>query len=133
MHSKERHSWRLLNDKKDSNVSAKPKDAWSAPRCSLERVVIWRLAPQAVCSTCPTADAMPSSAVRATMLLANNDPSDQHRAFVAEKARELTAAVLKVFWPSAKGSLHHGCCVLDYLLRFFADEVRDRTGMEHSE
>lgn len=62
---------------------------------------------------------------RATMLLANNDPSDAHRAFLAKKTRELTAAVLKVFWPSAKGSLHHACCVLDYLLRSYADEVGD--------
>ena len=62
---------------------------------------------------------------RATMLLANNEPSDAHRAFLAKKTRELTAAVLKVFWPSAKGSLHHACCVLDYLLRSYADEVGD--------
>lgn len=58
------------------------------------------------------------------MLLVNNEPSDTHRAFLAKKVRELTMAVLKVFWPSAKGSLHHGCCVLDYLLRYYADEVR---------
>lgn len=64
-----------------------------------------------------------SAAARATMLLANNEPSDSHRAFLGKKARELTAAVLKVFWPSAKGSLHHACCVLDYLLRSYADEV----------
>lgn len=57
------------------------------------------------------------------MLLANNEPSDNHRALLGKKARELTAAVLKVFWPSAKGSLHHACCVLDYLLRSYADEV----------
>ncbi len=63
-------------------------------------------------------------AFRATMLLANNEPSDSHRAFLAKKARELTAAILKVFWPSARGSLHHACCVLDYLLRSYADEVR---------
>lgn len=60
------------------------------------------------------------------MLLANNEPSDAHRAFLAKKTRELTAAVLKVFWPSAKGSLHHACCVLDYLLRSYADEVGDK-------
>lgn len=60
----------------------------------------------------------------ATMLLANNEPSDNHRDFVAKKARDLTTAVLKVFWPSAKGSLHHACCVLDYLLRSYADQVR---------
>ena len=57
------------------------------------------------------------------MLLANNEPSDSHRALLAKKARELTAAILKVFWPSARGSLHHACCVLDYLLRSYADEV----------
>lgn len=61
---------------------------------------------------------------RATMLLANNEPSDVHRTFLKKKAREITAAVLKVFWASAKGSLHHACCVLDYLLRSHADEVR---------
>lgn len=64
-----------------------------------------------------------STLFRATMLLANNEPSDSHRAFLGKKARELTSAVLKVFWPSAKGSLHHACCVLDYLLRSYADEV----------
>ncbi|CAN0522958.1 unnamed protein product, partial [Ectocarpus sp. 8 AP-2014] len=65
---------------------------------------------------------------RATMLLANSEPSDNHRTFLAKKARELTAAVLKVFWPSAKGSLHHACCVLDYLLRSYADEVFETLG-----
>lgn len=63
------------------------------------------------------------------MLLANNEPSDTHRAFLAKRVRELTMAVLKVFWPSAKGSLHHGCCVLDYLLRSSADEVRRVTSL----
>lgn len=58
------------------------------------------------------------------MLLANSEPSDVHRAFLAKKARDITAAILKVFWPSAKGSLHHACCALDYLLRSYADEVR---------
>lgn len=57
------------------------------------------------------------------MLLASSEPSDIHRGFLSKKAREITAAILKVFWPSAKGSLHHACCVLDYLLRSYADEV----------
>lgn len=60
---------------------------------------------------------------RATMLLTNAETSDFHRAFLGKKARSITAAVLKVFWPSARGSLHHACCVLDYLLRSYADEV----------
>ena len=60
---------------------------------------------------------------RATMLLANTDPSDSHRDFVSKKARVITKALLKVFWPTAKGSLHHACCVLDYLLRAHTDEV----------
>lgn len=61
------------------------------------------------------------------MLLTSDEPSDFHRSFLGKKARSITAAVLKVFWPSAKGSLHHACCVLDYLLRSYADEVRELT------
>lgn len=57
------------------------------------------------------------------MLLASNTPSEAHSAFLAKKARDIAAAVFKIFWPSAKGSLHHACCVLDYLLRSYADEV----------
>lgn len=57
------------------------------------------------------------------MLLTTVQPSDAHRAFLAQKAGSITAAVFKVFWPSAKGSLHHACCVLDCLLRSYADAV----------
>ncbi|CAN0128954.1 unnamed protein product, partial [Phaeothamnion confervicola] len=65
---------------------------------------------------------------RATMLLACDQPSEALLAFLGQRAREITSAAFKVFWPGARGSFHHACRVIDYMLRFHADQVLDCVG-----
>ncbi|KAG5186043.1 hypothetical protein JKP88DRAFT_262527 [Tribonema minus] len=60
---------------------------------------------------------------RATMLLSSDQPSNALLSFLAKRARVITTSIFKVFWRSAKGSLHHACRVLDHLLRHQADQL----------
>lgn len=69
-------------------------------------------------------DELVTRVYRATILLANGEPSEAHREMMQRKARVLARALMKVFWPEASGSLHHACYLLDFLLRNHADEVR---------
>lgn len=69
---------------------------------------------------------------RATMLLASDDPTDTLLKFLRQRAKPITAALFKVFWWPAKGSLHHACRVLDHLLRHEANSVLDTVGRNKS-
>lgn len=58
------------------------------------------------------------------MLIAAEEPSYEHQKVFDLKTRVFVKALLKAFWPNARGSLCHACWALRYLLRHYPDEVR---------
>jgi len=59
----------------------------------------------------------------AMALLTSDEPTDALVTFLGRKAAVITEAVLGVFDPRAKGSFHHACRVLDYVLRVHTEAV----------
>lgn len=65
---------------------------------------------------------------RAMTLLTSECPSKSLQTLLAQRAKCITSALFKVFWEGARGSFYHTCRVLDYLIRFYSDQVFDAVG-----
>ena len=60
---------------------------------------------------------------RAVQLLSPEEPTNALSTFLGRKAATIMESVFEVFQPCAKGSYHHACRVIDYLLRYYTDQV----------
>jgi len=60
---------------------------------------------------------------RAVQLLSPEEPTNSLSTFLGRKAGTIIESVFEVFQPYAKGSYHHACRIIDYLLRYYTDQV----------
>lgn len=59
----------------------------------------------------------------AVLLLASDEPTEALMTFVGSKATVITESIFEIFHPHARGSFHHGCRVIDHLLRCYTDQI----------